>query len=134
MALQYSPALRDAQNDQIETVIGASPRAHIRSGPPPANTAAVDAGTLLVDIPLPADWLAASASGTKSKLGTWSATAIATGTAGHFRIKNSGATLTHVQGTITATGGGGDMTTDTIAINSGAVVSIDTFSVTRGNA
>jgi len=134
MALQYSVTLRNNQLDQIEATIGASAILEIRSGNPPASTADADAGTLLVSITLPADWMAAAANGQVAKLGTWQATASASGTAGHFRIKNSTGTTTHMQGTVTATGGGGDMELDNTSIASGQTVTIDTFTITAGNA
>lgn len=99
MALQLSVAVRNALLDAIETAAGASPTLEIRSGAPPANAAAADTGTLLASMALPADWMAAAASGAKALLGTWQdASADATGTAGHFRIKQG--VTTHLQGTV----------------------------------
>jgi hypothetical protein len=136
MALQYSVAVRDSQNDAMETAIGASPTIRIRTGAPPANCAAADAGTSIADGVLPADWLTASAAGLKSKNGTWTVTglpAAGTGTAGgHFRIY-AGATC-HTQGTFTATAGGGDMTADNNSIADAQVVTVNTYNITRGNA
>jgi len=134
MALQYSVNIRDAQANQIESTIGASPILEIRTGNPPANTSAVDSGILLVSMTLPADWLGVASNGAVSKLGTWSATASAGGTAGHFRIKDSTGTTVHIQGTVTATGGGGDMELDNTNIASGQTVTINAFSITVGNA
>lgn len=130
--MQYSVAVRNAQNDAMETTIGASPTLEIRSGAAPANCAAADSGTLLVSMTLPADWLTGSASGLKSKNGTWSGTGAAAGTAGHWRIK-AGATC-HMQGTLTATGGGGDLELDNTSIAVSQAVAVNTFDVTRGNA
>jgi hypothetical protein len=101
MALQYSVAVRNAQNDQFETVTGVSAILQLRSGAQPANCAAADTGTLLAALTLPADWLTASAAGLKQRLGTWSGTGSAAGTVGHFRIKDSAGTTTHAQGTVT---------------------------------
>jgi hypothetical protein len=96
MALQDSDALRNARATAIETTIGASPTMEVRSGLPPANAAASDTGTLLASITLPADWLGAASGGAVAQVGSWAATASASGLAGHFRIK-AGAT-THRQG------------------------------------
>ena len=134
MALQFATALRDALISQIETVVGASPRLQIRSGAPPATPADADAGTLLVEITLPADWLSAASSGQVSKLGTCQATAAASGVARHFRLKNNAGTTTYMQGTVTATGGGGDLTLDNVSIASGQTVTINTFTLTQGNS
>lgn len=132
--MQYSTRLRDAQNNQIEAILGPSPSLRILTGAAPANAAATQTGTLLVELPLPADWLSASSSGTVSKLGAWAATSVASGDAGYFRVLTSDGLNTDIQGTITATGGGGDITTTNVTISSGVIVSLDTFSITRGNA
>lgn len=132
MAMQYSVAVRDAQNDAFEATVGASPTLEIRTGAPPANCAAADSGTLLVSMTLPSDWLGASSAGAKAKAGTWSGSGAASGTAGHFRVKAG--SICHQQGTVTATGGGGDMTLDNTSIASSQVVTVNTYSITRGNA
>ena len=133
MAFQFSVAARNASLDAIETAIGASPTLEIRSGAVPANCAAADAGTLLASMTLPADWLAAASGGVKALAGSWLETAAdGTGTAGHFRIK-AGATC-HLQGTVTATGGGGDVTLDNISIAVPQQVSVTAFTITAGGA
>ena len=55
MALQFSDAVRNAILNAIETTIGTSARVKIRSGAAPANVAAADSGTVLVDITCPSD-------------------------------------------------------------------------------
>ena len=133
MPFQFSTATRNASIDAIETAIGTAPTLEIRSGAVPANCAAADSGTVLATMTLPSDWLAAASNGSKTLLGTWQDTsADATGTAGHFRIK-VGATC-HIQGTVTATGGGGDMTLDNISIASAQQVTITGFTLTAGGA
>lgn len=136
MTIQKSTAVRAAEADAIETAIGTAPTLEFRSGAPPANPAAADSGTLLASGVLPSDWLTNPGTGQKLLNGTWTATGAAgagTGTAaGHFRIKQ-GATC-HMQGTVTGTGGGGDMTLDNVSIANGQTVSITTFTLTIGNA
>lgn len=135
MALQYSVSVRNAQLDAFETAIGASAILKIRSGSAPANCATADSGTVLATFSLPSDWMEAAASGSKGKSGTWEDTsADATGTAAHFRIYASDGTTCHAQGTITATGGGGDMTLDNTSIASGQKVTISSFTISAGNA
>lgn len=132
MAFQFSDAARNAALDAVETTIGASPILEIRSGAAPANCAAADSGTVLATMTLPSDWMAAASGGSKAKSGTWQDTsADATGTAGHFRIKDSGGTTCHIQGSVTATGGGGDMTLDNTSIASGQTVTINTFTISN---
>jgi hypothetical protein len=133
MAFQFSVAARNAALDAIETAIGAAPTLEIRSGSVPANCAAAATGTVLAIISLPSDWLAAASAGAKTLLGTWQdAAADAAGTAAHFRV-NQGATC-HLQGTVTATGGGGDMTVDNTSFAVGQQVNITAFTITAGGA
>jgi hypothetical protein len=78
--------------------------------------------------------MANASSGAKAKSGTWEDTsADNTGTAGHFRIYDSGGTTCHIQGTVTATGGGGDMTLDNVSISSAQDVVVTAFTLTAGN-
>ncbi len=133
MALQYSVAVRDAMNDQMETTIGTAPTLDIRTGAPPASCATAASGTLIATGVLPSDWLTASSSGLKAKNGTWTVTgnaAAGAGTAGgHFRI-NAGATC-HTQGTF---GVGSDMVPDNNSIANLQVVTVTAYNITRGNA
>jgi hypothetical protein len=124
MAIQESTAVRDASNDARETTIGTTPTVDIRTGAQPATCATADSGTSLAAIVLPADWLTASASGSKSKVGTWSGTGIAAGTPGHYRIKQ-GAT-THQQGSI---GQAVPLTTSALTAANGNVLN---FAATTG--
>lgn len=134
MALQLSVTARNARADQFETTVGASAKLRIYTGPPPANCAAAASGTLLAEIALPSDWLAAASAGAKSKSGTWSVAAAAAGTAGHFRIYDNAGTTCHMQGTITATSGGGDMELDNTSIAVSQVVTVTSFTLTEGGA
>lgn len=135
MAIQLSEGVRNARLDAIETTIGTSAVLQIRSGTVPANCAAANSGTVLATINCPTDYLAAASGGSKAKSGTWSdASADATGTAAHFRIFDSTATTCHLQGTVTATGGGGDMEVSSTSFTAGASFEVTTFTLTDGNA
>lgn len=134
MAIKFSTGVRNARLDSIETTISTGPLLRIYTGTPPAATTDAASGTLLATITLPSDWLAAASGGAKAKSGTWSASASGTGTAGYFRILESSGTTTHIQGTVTATGGGGDMTVDNTSIANGQTITVNTFSLTDGNA
>lgn len=106
----------------------------IRTGAAPGPDAA-GSGTVLATITLPADAFAAGASKSMAKAGTWQdAAADATGTAAHFRVLQSGdtdgatgSTDERIEGTITGTGGGGDMELDNTSIATGQQVTITTF-------
>jgi hypothetical protein len=135
LALQYSTSVRNAKLDAVETAVGTSAVLKIRTGAAPANVATADSGTVLATLSLPSDWMAAASGGTKALSGTWQDTsADATGTAAHFRIYASDGTTAHIQGTVTATAGGGDMTLDNTSITSGQQVTITSFTLTAGNA
>mgnify|MGYP000845434546 FL=1 len=135
MATQFSVAVRNGMLDAIETAIGASAIMKIRTGSAPASCATADSGSVLATLNLPSDWLAAASSGSKAKSGTWEDTsADATGTAAHFRIYASDGTTCHCQGTVTVTGGGGDMTVDNTSFASGQQFTVTSFSWTAGNA
>lgn len=100
MAIQLSVAVRNARLDQIESVIGTSAILRLRTGAPPADCAAADAGTVVAEMTLPSDWANAAASGQKTLLGTWQdASANATGVIAHFRLYNSAGTVCGLQGT-----------------------------------
>lgn len=134
MTIQLSEALRNAILDLFESTIGESPVLEIRTGAQPADCAAADSGTLLASLTLPADWMNAAASGSKTLKGTWQdASADDTGTAGHFRLKSSLGTV-YMQGSITATGGGGDLTLVSTSIVATMPLNITTFTLNAGHA
>lgn len=135
MAIKMSETVRNARLNAIETAIGTGARLKIRTGSPPTNIADADSGTVLVDMTLESDWMNAASGGSKTKLGTWQdASADNPGTAGHFRIYASDGTTQHMQGTVSGSGGGGDMELDNAVIAAGQTVTITTFTLTDGNA
>ena len=135
MAVQLSTAVRNARLDVIESTIGTSAILRIRTGAAPANCGTADSGTVLAEITCPSDWMAAASAGSKALSGSWQdASANATGTAAHFRLYDSGGTVCGMQGTVTATGGGGDMEEDNASFASGQQFTGTTFTLTDGNA
>lgn len=133
MTVQYSEAVKNARLDAIEVTIGASAILKFRSGAKPALITDASAGTVLATLNLPADYMGAAAGGVKSKSGTWQdLSADAAGTIGHFEITSSGGTV-HMRGTVTATGGGGDMTVDNTVVAAAQEVTVTSFGITSGN-
>lgn len=128
MAFQKSVTVRNAELDAIETAIGTDAKLKVFTGAEPVNCAAADPAGTLVTMTLPTDWLANAAAGAKAKSGTWSGTASGSGTAASWRIYESTATTCHLQGNVT------DMTFDNTSITSGQTVTVNTFSITAGNA
>jgi len=133
MAFQFSDAARNAMVNAIPAAIGASPTLEIRSGAMPATVGTTATGTVLATIILPATWMASAAGGSAPLAGIWQTlSADASGDAGYFRIRQGG--THHLQGVVTATDGGGDMTLDNIAIASGQQVTVSSFTLTAGGA
>lgn len=121
--------------DAIETVTGATAILRLRTGAPPATCATADSGTLVAEMTLPSDWMAAASGGTKALLGTWQdLSANAAGTVAHFRIYDSTGVTCHAQGTVTITGGGGDMTLDNNVLALAQQVTITSYTYTAANA
>lgn len=134
MTLQLSVAVRNAELDAIEATAGVSAILKVASGAQPANCAAVASGTILATLNLPSDWMTAASAGSKAKSGTWEDTsADATGTAAHWRLYASDGTTCHAQGSVTATGGGGDMTVDNTSFAAGQDFTVTGFTLTAGN-
>ena len=135
MSIQYNIAT--LINDRLNKLLADAGNAaifRIYSGSMPANCATAASGTKLTDDTLPSTWMAGASAGSVAKSGTWTLNGVAAGTAGYFRILDSGATACYMQGTITATGGGGDMTLDNTNIASGQSVTVTGFTLTDGNA
>lgn len=132
MTVQWSAGVRNARLDAWETAIGVTPFLRIYSGTPPASVAAALSGnTLLVEYHLASDWAANAATGQKTFNGLPLATTAVGGAAGtlatFYRIYAADGTTCHEQGTITTTGGGGDMTVDNASIATGQNVQVLSF-------
>lgn len=134
MAVQESVAVRNAKLDAVETTIGTSPKLQLRSGAQPANCAAASSGTLLLEITLPSNWLNDAASAAKTLLGTWQGSVTTGGTAAHWRVMDSSDVTCHKQGSITVTGGGGDLELSTVTLVLGGLVTITAWTMNEANA
>lgn len=133
-AMNYSTAVKNARLDAVESTIGTSAVLKIYSGSKPAACSDSRTGTVGATINLPSDWMAAASSGSKAKSGTWSDSAADNSiTAGYFTIFASDGTTCGIQGTVTATGGGGDITLDTVTIVAGQQVDINSFTLNAAN-
>lgn len=133
MAIQLSEDVRNARLDAIQTVVGASPYLDFRTGAQPVDTVSADSGVEVEHMALPSSWLSTAASGAKTISGLWTGTADADGTVAHFRIKDNSDTSCKLQGSVTGTGGGGDMEVDNVAIVTGQTITVNTFTLTDGN-
>lgn len=99
MTMQFSSTVRSGWIARFESDIGTSPKLRLVTGAQPANCAASQSGTQLIEMTLPSDWLTESG-GVGSKSGTWSGTVSSSGTAGYYRLLSSGGTCHH-QGLVT---------------------------------
>lgn len=131
MSLQYSIAVNNARLDAIETTIGTSAKLRGYTGSMPANCAAAATGTLLFEMALPSDWMAAASGGVKAKSGTWTDTADSTGTIGYCRIVDNAGTVTGLQGD--AGMGSGTFNFVNTSIATGQEVTCSSFSLTAAN-
>lgn len=137
MAIKLTNATKNAAADAVVDRIDAGSGAgtiEIRSGSQPTNADDADAGTLLATLTF-TDPAFGAAGAVTAGLATAStitgdSSADATGTAGYFAVKDSSGTKVFT-GTITATGGGGDMTLVTTSIVSGQPVQITSFTYTQ---
>lgn len=130
MPITTNTALKNSLLDGIDAVFNNGTCVLYTGTPPGAGNAAT--GTVLATINLGADSFAAASGGTKAKTNTWTATATGAGVAGYFRLINSGATQI-LEGNVTTTGGGGDITLDNTNIAVGQSVTINTFVLNNAN-
>jgi hypothetical protein len=102
MTIQYSTTHRNNNMADITTQLGASGVLKIFTGSAPATCATADTGTLLATLTLGGTFAAAPASGVLTANAITSATAVATGTAGYWRMYPSASTTTNAvaQGTV----------------------------------
>lgn len=129
MAVDLNTALAIAILDTYDTHFPEGSLLEFRTlAPAGADQAA--AGALLAQITSPTTpWAAAGGTGSKAKANTWSVAASGAGTIGHYRLKNAAGTKIE-EGTVTATGGGGDLTCDNIVMAVGQVITVSSFTKT----
>lgn len=124
----------DAIVDLLDAGAGAA-TLKIYTGSAPANIDDAATGTLLATLTCsdPAFGSAADANpggrATASTI-TGDSSADATGTAGYFRALDSNGVAV-IQGTVTATGGGGDLELNSISISAGVAVNITSWTFTQ---
>lgn len=128
MALTFNATTANTLAGSLATAIGSAAVIEIRSGSKPATPETAASGTLLVSITVSGSFSASSGSITCADPASTAPTA--SGTAGYFRLKTSGGTAI-IDGTVTATGGGGDMQLGSTTITTGVNVDlgVPTFTV-----
>lgn len=127
MALTIAAASTQAMGVALATNIGVSSTIEIRSGTKPATPETAASGTLLATVAISGSFT--STGGVLSAADPASVSPAASGTAGYFRLKQSGGTAV-LDGTVTATGGGGDMQLGSTTITTGVPVDLGVPSFT----
>lgn len=144
MAVKYSTQVREAMLNAIETTTGANANLIFYTGSAPAKCSDAATGSVVATLALTGnsgDWMSAASSTnnvtTKAKhpSSTWTGQATASGTnvVGYYRIYDSGNTVCHEQGTVSATGGGGDMILDNTSVSQNQTITVVTKTITAGN-
>lgn len=134
MAINLSTALQNALADRVVAFLDADvgpASIGIRTGASPgANNAAT--GTLLATLAFNDPSFAAAALGiaTMDNTPVLTTTGLAAGTAGYFRITDNSGDVAF-DGTVTVTGGGGDLEMNTTTISVGLTVEITAGTITQ---
>lgn len=131
MAIQYSTTHRTNAMTQLNTDIGSSAQIKIYTGTPPSTVATAFTGTLLVTLTGNAGGFGTASAAQLTASAITAANAVATGTAGYFRIATSGGTDV-VQGTIGTSGT--DLTINNTSIASGQNVTASSLVITATGA
>jgi hypothetical protein len=121
-------AMCDALVDLLDVGVPAATIA-IRSGTRPTLPSDTATGTLLATVTLADPAFGSSSSGAATLTDPSSVNAVATGTAAWFRAFD-GNGLAVFDGSVTATGGGGDLTLSTVSIVSGQPVDLTGGTIT----
>lgn len=134
MATRIPTATRNAAANAVAGLFDAGSAAgyvEIRTGSQPTTANDVASGTLLATITLndPAFGSASTGVVTADVSPALSAAAVATNTAGWFRAYDSDDNGV-VDGSVTATGGGGDMQLNTVSLVTGVDVTITAWTIT----
>ncbi len=122
-------AAADAVVDRIDGGAGAG-TLKIYTGSVGADADTTPGGTLLATIAWADPAFGAASSGVATATDPASVNASATGTAGCFMVEDSNGDNVF-DGTVTATGGGGDLTLSTTSLVSGSPVDITAFTYTQ---
>lgn len=136
MATKITQAAAKAAADAVVDLldVGGAGYIEIRSGSQPATANTAASGTLLATLPLSATAFGAATTASPSVATAAAITsdtnADATGTAGWFRAYSGGGTAV-IDGSVTATGGGGDMTLDSVSIVAGGTVAVTSWTVSH---
>lgn len=130
MALRIAIASRNAELDALSVLLD-NGWLRIYSGAQPATPETAVSGTLLAELRFNADAFPAAALGVlTANAMTADTVANNTGTAGYARALKADGTTAVLDTSVTATGGGGPLELDSIELQAGADVAVDSFTLT----
>lgn len=132
MALQYSAALRNGRADQKTTVIGNAGLLRIYTGAAPADCATAASGTKLSEHTLGSPLAPGASGGVLSPTVPSNVLALATGTAGYWRIYKADGTTCVIQGSVGTSGA--DLNLNTLSLVLSGPVQINSWTFTEGGA
>jgi hypothetical protein len=136
MATRITQAAAKAANDALTALLNAGGAGYIeiRTGSQPATANTAASGTLLGTLPLSATAFGAATTASPSVATanaiTSDTVADATGTAGWFRAYSGGGTAV-IDGSITATGGGGELQLDSTSIVAGGTIACTSWTISH---
>lgn len=132
MAIHLASDTRNAMADAVDAEIGASGKLIIYTGSQHATPGTLPSGTALATFSLANPAFAAASGGSIALTAPATVQGDATGTAGCFVVTDG--TNVVFDGSVTATGGGGDLTLNTTSITTGVDVDITsgTFTIPDG--
>jgi hypothetical protein len=128
MTVHLSTGARNASTAAVVARIDANGAGSIKiySGTQPATGDTAAAGTLLATVALAVPSFGTATSGTATGADPAAVTAVASGTAAWFRVAD-GSGNGVFDGSVTGTGGGGDMTLSSTALSAGISVDLTSF-------
>jgi hypothetical protein len=130
MPLRVAIATRNAELDALSTLLD-NGYLRIYTGAQPATPETAVSGTLLAELRFNADAFPAASGGVLTANAiTPDTVADNTGTAGYARALKSDGSTAVLDTSVTVTGGGGPLELDSVAIQSGADVVVDSFTLT----
>lgn len=132
MALQFDSTVRTTWGTDLASDAGTSALLRIYTGAAPATCATAASGTKLAELTCNATQFGTASGGVLTVSSITSNTAVATGTAGYFRVYDSAGTTCKIQGTVATSGA--DLNITNTSINTGDNVSVSSWTITSPGA
>lgn len=132
MALQYSAAARNGRGDAVTTAVGNAGLLRIFTGSAPADCVTAFTGTKLSEHTLGSPFAPGTSAGVQSPTLPANVNALATGTAGYWRVYKADGTTCVIQGSVGTSGA--DLVLNTLSLVTGGPVQCNSWVFTEGGA